>query len=127
MTPRARSIAAGTLLLVAGAASGIAVDHVLVFRRHAAEMNASPSHTAAVHTALLAELDQVLHLTAAQHDTIDAILKRHQLSIDSAWRLIHMQLNAGMDSVHHELQGVLDPGQMTLLREWLTRQHLTAH
>ena len=124
MTERMRSIAASVLLLLIGAASGVAVDHLILFHRHGRAMGASSSGTSTTHMAvLLAELDRVLHLTPAQHDSISAILARHQQSIDSAWRVIHGQVNAGMDSVHRELQAILRPEQMTELRDWMS-QHM---
>lgn len=126
MTARMRSILASALLLLIGAAGGIAIDHLVVFRRHGLAMGSPSSGTAATHTAvLLAELDRILHLTPPQHDSINAILRRHQQSIDSAWRVIHGQLDAGMDSVHRELQAILRPEQMTQLREWMSHQHMT--
>jgi hypothetical protein len=120
-----RSIAASALLLLIGAASGIAVDHLILFHSHGSAMRGSPSSgTPTTHMAvLLAELDRVLHLTPAQHDSINGILARHQQSIDSAWRVIHGRVNAGMDSVHRELQTILRPEQMTSLREWMS-QHM---
>jgi hypothetical protein len=119
-----RSIMASVLLLLIGAASGIAVDHLVLFHRHGSAMGASSSGTATTHMAvLLAELDRVLQLTPPQHASINAILTRHQQSIDSAWRVIHGQVNAGMDSVHQELRAILRPEQMTQLREWMS-QHM---
>ena len=124
MTARMRSIAASVLLLLIGAASGIAIDHLILFHRHGRATGASASGTATTHMAvLLAELDRVLHLTPAQHDSINGILTRHQQSIDSAWRVIHGQVDAGMDSVHRELKAVLQPEQMTELRQWMS-QHM---
>ena len=126
MTARTRSILASGLLLLIGAAAGIAVDHLIVFRQHRFAMGGEPTSGAAeMHAALLADLDRVLHLTPFQHDSINAILKRHQRSIDSAWQVIHGRMDAGMDSVHRELMGILRPEQMTLLREWASHQHLT--
>jgi hypothetical protein len=125
VTARSRSIVASALLLLIGAASGIAVDHLVLFHRHHSATGAASSGTSTRHmTTLLAELDRVLQLTPAQHDSISAILTRHQQSIDSAWRVIHGQVNAGMDSVHRELQAILRPEQMTLLRDWMSRQHM---
>ena len=120
MTSRTRSLVAGALLLLTGAAGGVAVDHLIVFRRHAAMADSAARHTAV----LLAELDRVLSLTPAQHDAIDSILVRHQQAIDSAWRLIHHQVDAGMDSVHREVRAILNPSQMTLLREWMSKQQM---
>ena len=120
MTPRTRSLVAGALLLLTGAAAGVAVDHLVIFRRHAAMHDAAAGHAAM----LLAELDRVLNLTPSQHDALGAILVRHQQAIDSAWRLIHHQVDAGMDSVHREVRAILRPEQMTLLRNWMTRQQM---
>jgi hypothetical protein len=123
VTARTRSIVAGALLVLTGAAGGIAVDHLVVFSRHMMH-GSSPSGAAATHAALLGELDHALHLTPPQHDSIKAILTRHQRSIDSAWQLIHQHVNAGMDSVHQELGAVLRPEQLTLLHEWMSRQNM---
>jgi hypothetical protein len=120
LTARTRSVIAGALLLLTGAAGGVAVDHLIVFRRHAAMSDSGATHTAV----LLAELDRVLSLTPAQHEAIGAILVRHQQAIDSAWRVIHHQVDAGMDSVHREVRAILRPEQMALLREWMMKQQM---
>lgn len=120
MTARTRSFVAGALLLLTGAAGGVAVDHLIVFRRQAAISDPGARHTAV----LLAELDRVLSLAPAQHEAIGAILVRHQQAIDSAWRVIHHQVDAGMDSVHREVRAILRPEQMALLREWMTKQQM---
>ena len=125
MTARTRSLVAGALLVLTGAAGGVAFDHLVVFTHHMMAHRDSPSGPATTHAALLGELDQALHLTPPQHDSIKAILNRHQRSIDSAWRLIHQNMDAGMDSVHQELGAVLRPDQLTLLHEWMRRQNMT--
>lgn len=127
MTPRTRSLAAGALLLCIGAATGVVIDHLLIFRRPASAMNAATPTIAVNHATLLAQLDTLLQLTPPQHDSIRAILTRHQQSIDSAWELIHRHLNAGMDSVHHELRTVLRPDQLQRLGSWMQQQSMRMH
>lgn len=122
-----RSIAASALLLFTGAAIGVAIDHLVIFHRHAAAANAATSSIAANHGKLLAALDTLLRLTPPQHDSIAALLTRHQQSIDSAWRLIHRHLDAGMDSVHHELRTILTPDQLKALGTWMQQQAMRMH
>jgi hypothetical protein len=125
MTPRTRSIAASALLLLIGAGAGVAIDHLVLLHRRGVAMGITAARAASIHAKLLAELDRELHLTPVQHDSINAMLGRHQQSIDAAWRVIHGKLDAGMDSMHRELRTILQPEQMTLLRDWMGRQHMT--
>jgi ABC-type molybdate transport system ATPase subunit len=115
MTMRSRGFAAGALLVVTGAAIGIAFDHLVVFARHRVHVPPAAADVGQRHEQLLAELDTALALSPAQHDAIKSILARHQSSIDSAWRLMHRQVDVGMDSVHAELRAALRPDQMDAL------------
>jgi hypothetical protein len=125
MTPRTRSIVASALLLLIGAAAGVVGDHLVLLHRRGVALGISAAGAASLHAQLLAELDRELHLTPVQHDSINAMLGRHQQSIDAAWRVIHGKLDAGMDSMHQELRAILQPEQLTLLRDWMGRQHMT--
>lgn len=115
MKVMSRTFAAGALLVITGAAMGIAFDHLVVFARRHGHVPPAAVDVQQAHERLLAEMDTALGLTPLQHDSVKSIFARHQHTIDSAWRLIHRQVNVGMDSVHAELQAALRPEQMDAL------------
>jgi len=113
---RLRSVLVSALLVLSGAVLALAIQHLIAPR-------GDPGSPAVLHAAILAEMDTTLNLTAAQRDSIQAIFVRHQALVDSAWRTINQRVDATMDSVHRELQRVLDPSQQAAFHEWMRRQH----
>lgn len=112
------------LLIVTGAALGLATEHALILhnsgfhqRVHGAKATASSSHDV-----ILATLDDALKLSPAQHDSINGVLTKHQAAIDSVWRAIHVTLRTSMDSVHSEIGRVLTPEQTKQFHVWLRTQ-----
>lgn len=57
------------------------------------------------------ELDQRLHLTAAQRDSIQKIVRRDQAKADEVFRQMHPLLRARFDSTMTAIEGVLTPEQ----------------
>ena len=114
---KARSYLAAAGLLLLGGLLALVIEHAVL-------LHARP-HTPAqtTHTQLMKLMDDELALTATQRDSVEAILERHQVAVDSAWRSIHRAVGATMDTVHQELEGVLDAQQLTKFRGWLREQH----
>ena len=104
------------LLVLSGGVLTLFIEHTIV-RHHA------PGSPAVLHASILAQMDSTLRLTPAQHDSIHAIFVHHQSLVDSAWRSINQRVYATMDSVHHEMERVLEPGQVAAFHEWIRRQH----
>jgi hypothetical protein len=113
---RLRPILIGALLLLSGGVMALVVEHTLIPTEPPA---ARPLH----HDAVVAQLDSILRLTAAQRDSIQAVFTRHQVRINSAWHAINRNMAATMDTVHHELEGVLDSQQVAAFRSWSLQQH----
>ncbi|NJD09916.1 MAG: hypothetical protein FIB01_05535 [Gemmatimonadetes bacterium] len=120
---RLRPVLLGMLFFLSGAAAALLVEHTVILHRRAGRGDASLSHTTISHRAFIAQLDSTLHLTPAQQESLALILHRHQPDVDSAWRSINQRLGAAMDSVHLEMEAVLDSGQTATFRRWLRHQH----
>lgn len=116
MSARIRPLLLGTLLFLSGALAALLVEHSFLLHRRAQARPTIPH-------AVLAQLDSTLRLTPAQHDSVRLIFARHQPRVDSAWRTINHRLYVAMDTVHLELQRVLDGEQWERFQEWLRHQH----
>jgi len=114
--PSSRLHAALTLVavLVIGIALGITLDRFWVMRA----LPASPMNSAT----LISEMDRRLHLDVAQRDTIASVLRRHQMTVDSAWARVRPSLHAVIDSSQREIIAVLRPDQRDAYRAWI-RSH----
>ncbi|HUP90193.1 MAG TPA: hypothetical protein VM100_12610 [Longimicrobiales bacterium] len=118
-----KSWAIALLLIITGAALGLATEHALILHHGGFHQRVhGPSTGPASSQAILTTLDNVLKLSPAQHDSIDGVLKRHQTEIDSVWRTIHFKLRGSMDSVHTEIGRVLTPKQTKQFHDWLRTQ-----
>jgi len=117
MSARARPILLGLLLFLGGAFAALLVEHTLLLHHQ------RPAGGTVSHRAILTHLDSALQLSPAQEESLTAIFNRHQPLVDSAWRSIHQRLYEAMDSVHHEVEAVLDSGQVVRFRDWARRQH----
>jgi hypothetical protein len=114
--PSSRLHAALTLVavLVIGIALGVTLDRFWVMRA----MPASPMNSAT----LISEMDRRLHLDVAQRDTIASVLRRHQMTVDSAWARVRPSLHAVIDSSQREIMAVLRPDQRSAYLAWI-RSH----
>jgi hypothetical protein len=114
--PSSRLHAALTLLavLVIGIALGVTLDRFWVMRA----LPASPMNSAM----LISEMDRRLHLDVAQRDTIASVLRRHQMTVDSAWARVRPSLHAVIDSSQREIIAVLRPDQRSEYLAWI-RSH----
>src|SRR5262249_50868517 len=72
---------------------------------------------------LLHGLTRDLDLTAAQQDTIDQILARHQRDVDSSWRVMQPRVHAALDAAVEEIAGVLTPAQAAKFRTLMDGRH----
>lgn len=114
--PSSRLHAALTLVavLVIGIALGVTLDRFWVMR----SLPASPMNSAT----LISEMDRRLHLDVAQRDTIANVLRRHQMTVDSAWARVRPSLHAVIDSSQREIIAVLRPDQRSAYLAWI-RSH----
>jgi hypothetical protein len=101
-------------VLVIGIALGVTFDRFWVMRA----MPASPMNSAM----LISEMDRRLHLDVAQRDTIASVLRRHQMTVDSAWARVRPSLHAVIDSSQREIIAVLRPDQRSAYLAWI-RSH----
>ena len=115
MRARLRPILIATLLVLTGGVLALLLERIIV--QHAA------GSTAAAHDSVVAHMDSTLRLTRAQRDSIHAIFAHHQSTVDSAWRSINHRMHATIDSVHRQMEQVLEPDQRRAFHEWMRRQH----
>jgi hypothetical protein len=123
MSPRLRRTLVVILLMLSGSVLTLLVERVILPRRATV-----PADT--LHTSLLAQMDSTLALTSAQRDSVHAIFARHQSAVDTAWRAIARRVHASMDSVHRELERVLEDEQIAAFRDLIhgrRSQHYREH
>ena len=113
---RARQFLFAIALMLSGGVLTLAIEHASQ-RHHGPHSQLHQSHLQ-----MLNELEEELHLNGAQLDSINAIFKRHQVAVDLAWRQIHMNMSAALDSVHTEIGQVLDSSQLRQFHQFL-RSH----
>jgi|ERR1043166_5165837 hypothetical protein len=116
MSPRVRRALGVTLLLLSGAASGLALEHLVILHHRHTEQPQSLAP-------LMVHLDSALDLTPAQRESVRVIFAHHQVAIDSAWRILHGRVLGVLDSVHRELARVLSPDQIKALHAWMMTHH----
>jgi len=106
----------GSLLLALVFAAGVA-SGVFYERRE------EPVHHAVAADAhdVLAGLTRELDLTAAQEQTINEILARHQKEVDSSWHAMRPRVHAALDTAVQEIVGVLTPEQAAKFRKLAPR------
>lgn len=111
---KAKALLAAISLLLLGAVAGVVIDRHLV-------RESTPTHgsAAAFHDAALASLEDRLDLDATQRRAVDSIIGLHHETLRRTWTTIHARLGATVDSVHRDLETVLDPEQRAELRAWL--------
>ena len=110
MNSRLRRVMIALLLVLTGSVLTLFVERVIMPPRAAASATAP-------HTSLVAQMGSTLRLTPAQRDSVHTIFARHQSAVDTAWHSITRRMHATMDSVHHELEQVLDAEQIAAFRD----------
>ena len=105
---RLRAIALLAAALLAGAAAGW-FGHEKMHRGHRAGRH-GPER-------LVEHLTKELALTAAQQDSVRAILDRRRVDIDSLWAGVHPRFEAVRSLTHAQIEAVLTPGQQEKFRE----------
>jgi hypothetical protein len=109
----------GSILLLAVFAAGVTIGAVYERRMVAAPGSGSPMDPANV----MKVLDRDLRLDSAQHASINAILTRHQATIDSTWRAMQPNMRAAIDSTQMEIATVLRADQQAKFIELLRIAH----
>ena len=67
---------------------------------------------------LTADLD----LSAAQRESVQAVLNRHQPAMDSLWRFIRPQFQSEREAIRREIAALLTPGQQARYTTMIQRQ-----
>jgi Spy/CpxP family protein refolding chaperone len=106
------------LVFTAGVASG-----VLYERRDERPHHAVPADAHDLLHGLTRELD----LTAAQQQTINEIVARHQREVDSNWQSMRPRVHAALDAAVQEILSVLTPEQATKFRKLAPRHSDARH
>ncbi len=101
-------------VLVIGIALGVTLDRFWVMRT----LPVSPMNS----EMLISEMNRRLHLDVAQRDTIANVLRRHQMTVDSAWARVRPSVHAVIDSSQREIIAVLRPDQRVAYLAWI-RSH----
>lgn len=109
---KGRAVLSALSLLVLGAVAGIAIDRHLVSSDHR-------TTAAAFHDMTMSSLEERLELTADQRHQIDSIVAARHNTLRHAWQMLHSQLGAAVDTVHHEIEALLSPEQRAEFREWV--------
>ena len=109
---KARAVLGAVSLLVLGAVIGIAIDRHLPSGDHR-------TTAAAFHDMTMSSLEERLDLTPDQRRRIDSLVAARHHSLRRAWQIVHSQLGAAVDSVHQEIDALLDSAQRAEFREWL--------
>jgi hypothetical protein len=117
MSDRARAGFAAAGLVLIGFALGVFADHLwLAFRMHRSE----PELT---HAEAMVQTLHSLDLTDGQQQNIEAILRRYHEKVQEQLAAVHPLLLSTIDSARHEIEAVLDPGQLETFRAWLREEH----
>lgn len=58
-------------------------------------------------------LTKQLDLTAAQQDSVGAVLRRHRPELDAIWHLVHPRFDSLRTTMHREISAQLTPSQQT--------------
>lgn len=67
-------------------------------------------------------LTQELELTAAQRDSVQTVLDRHQPAMDSLWQAIRPQFESERQAIRTEISSLLTPAQRTRYSAMIQRQ-----
>jgi oligoendopeptidase F len=117
MSGRARAGFATAGLVFLGFALGVLADHLwLAYRMH----HSAPELT---HSEALVSMLHSLDLTDAQHDEIDAILRRYHSKVEQHLAAVHPILLATIDSARYEIEALLNPEQLEAFQDWIRAEH----
>lgn len=111
---RVRSGALVVAVFAAGVAAGIGYARQ---QNRSADVSESDVHH------MVAHLADELTLDSAQRAKVEAILARHQSSVDSIWQVMHPHLRQTLDSALQEIGGVLRPDQVEKYRRLVESRH----
>lgn len=114
MMAKLRAILVLGVTLIAGVAIGVTYERHRIDERR---VSAVDTHH------MIGTLTSSLALDSAQRRAIDAILARHQASVDSTWRELHPHVRATMDSALREIAAVLRPDQLAKFRAMVEMKH----
>ncbi|HEX9283713.1 MAG TPA: hypothetical protein VF882_07985 [Gemmatimonadales bacterium] len=115
-----RSTAWAAALLAATFAAGVAVGvegRALWVRRAGA---AAPERARGVDR-MMAELDDELRLTPAQHDSVRAIVQRHWTAMGAQWERVRPPFDSMRARMDSEVSRQLTPDQQTRYRDHVAR------
>lgn len=117
MSVRARASFAAAGLVLIGFALGVFADHLwLAYHRHR-------SQSELTHAEAMVQTLHSLDLTDEQRQTIEGVLRRYHEKVQSQLAAVHPVLLSTIDSARHEIEAVLDPGQLEAFRAWLRAEH----
>jgi hypothetical protein len=111
---RALTLLAATFL--AGVAVGTGVPAVRA--RYGADRRAERPHGL---ERMMGELDEELHLTSVQHDSVHAILGRHFGKLSAVWDSVKPRFDAIRSRMDSEVVRQLTPTQAVQYRDHVTR------
>lgn len=111
---RALTLLAATFL--AGVAVGAGVP--ILWAHYGADRRSERPHGL---DRMMAELDEELHLTPVQHDTVHAILGRHFGTLSALWDSVKPRFDAIRSRMDSEVVRQLTPTQAAQYRDHVTR------
>ncbi len=102
---------AGLLLavtLLAGMVVGGALDRMILVRQHRLLPREGLRF---VSSRVVKRLDHELGLTAEQKTAVTAILEKHRLAVEGAWKEVQPRMRQEMDRANVEIEKILTPDQ----------------
>jgi Spy/CpxP family protein refolding chaperone len=106
-----------TILLVATFAGGALAGGALVALAERNDMPSRREHRHHGPEEHIAFLTKELNLTAAQQDSVQAILERYRPAMDSIWRQLGPRFETIKDSISNDIRRQLTPEQQTIYTE----------
>ena len=113
MTAGRRAILALAAAVAFGAALGVAADRWWLAR--AAEPSAEAS--------FVQMLDDAVDLDSIQTRRARAIVDRHQLAVDSAWKAVRPDVHVAIMAAQSEIAAILRPEQRARYDAWVASMH----
>ena len=81
-----------------------------------------PGHGDRRRPSFIEHLTADLDLTAAQRESVQAVLDRHQPAMDSLWQLIRPQFESERQGIRREISALLSPRQQAKYGAMIQRQ-----
>lgn len=116
--PLLRGAALLTLTFAAGVVGGVGYE-----RHHGGRRVVTVGTPAMMH----AHVVQLLGLNASQDSAVQAIVARHQLTVDSSWQVLQPRVRGTLDSAFREIEAVLTPAQAAKFRALVAEMHPGMH